>query len=130
MQTNRKKPISIWLSVATLVVINLFVALFEHPYSYGNIPMSIIMLFGVIRYNMKIKQMDTENEIIEDERTIQNRNRYNQILLFWSIIIVLAVLAILLLNGIKSVSIEHIILAFCIILLGGFTFNSYLSKKK
>ncbi|MFJ8102539.1 hypothetical protein [Lysinibacillus sp. NPDC096212] len=61
MQTNRKKPISIWLSVATLVVINLFVALFEHPYSYGNIPMSIIMLFGVIRYNMKIKQMDTEN---------------------------------------------------------------------
>gem|GEM_PF-3441160 len=130
MQSNRKKTVNIWFAVATLVVLNLFVALFEHPYSYINIPISIIMLLGVIRFNMKIKQMETENEIIEDERTIQNRNRYNQNLLFWSIIIVLAVLAILLLNGIKFVSIEHIILAFCIILLGGFTFNSYLSKKK
>ena len=129
MQSNRK-PLSIWLCVATLVVINLLVAIFEHPFPYWTIPGDIVMLLGVFRYNMKMKQMGTENEIIDDERTIQNRNRYNQIFLFWFIIIVLVVLSILLLNGIKSVSIENMILAFCIILLGGFTFNSYLSKKK
>ncbi|MGG1482115.1 hypothetical protein ABE402_14620 [Bacillus smithii] len=128
MQPNRK-PLNIWLCIATLVVLNLIVAIFEHPFPIWSLFADVFMVLTVVEYNRDIKKKITDNEVMEDERTIDNRKKYNQILLFWSIIIVMAVLAIMLLLGIKYVSIENIILAFCIILLGGFTFNSYLSKK-
>lgn len=131
MQPNRnRKPLNIWLCIATLVVLNLFVAIFVHPFPIWSVIADVFMVLTVVQYNRDIKKKEkTDNEIIEDERTIHNRRKYNHILLFWSIIIVMAVLAIMLLLGIKYVSIENLILAFCIILLGGFTFNSYLSKK-
>ena len=128
MQPNRK-PLNIWLCIATLVVFN-----WSLPF-LNTLSPNLVSICGCIhgfdncRIQRDIKKKITDNEVMEEERTINNRKKYNQILLFWSIIIVMTVLAIMLLLGINYVSIENIILAFCIILLGCFTFNSYLSKK-
>ncbi|AEP00146.1 hypothetical protein Bcoa_0928 [Heyndrickxia coagulans 36D1] len=45
-------------------------------------------------------------------------------------IFVIAALGVMAVLGIKSVSIEDMILALCILLLGSFTLTSYLSRKK
>jgi len=125
----KRKPINIWLCIATVIVINIFVAIFEHPFPIWSLVGDVVMIFVVWEYNRDLKKQEDDDEVVEDERTIENRKKYNRIFLFWIMIFVIAALGVMAVLGIKSVSIEDMILALCILLLGGFTLTSYLSRK-
>ncbi|AEP00145.1 hypothetical protein [Heyndrickxia coagulans] len=67
----KRKPINIWLCIATVIVINIFVAIFEHPFPIWSLVGDVIAIFGVWEYNTDLKKQEDDDEVVEDERTMK-----------------------------------------------------------
>lgn len=78
----KRKPINIWLCIATVIVINIFVAIFEHPFPIWSLVGDVIAIFGVWEYNRDLKKQEDDDEVVEDERTIENRKNITEYFFF------------------------------------------------
>ncbi|KFN02729.1 hypothetical protein D0U04_14615 [Bacillus clarus] len=126
------KTSSIIVSIIAVLVLDLIVALTVNPFPREIMSGSAIMIIILLSYNTRSRKKNSQDDIpLEDERTIQLKNKYNFSLLFWFIIGLLIFSCIMLmLFKQDTISIKDLILYLCLSVLGIFVISGILSRKK